>query len=99
MLFREVNERIVEGAEQADFAGPTYFVCECGDATCSETIEVRLDEYEQARAHATVFLVAPGHDEPNLDRVLSRNDRFATVEMIGAAATIAEASDPRARTI
>jgi len=94
-MFREVNERIVEGAERAGFAGPTLFLCECGDTECSETIEVGLGEYEQARARATVFLVSPGHDTQGVERVLSESDRFAVVEIVGAAAAIAEECDSK----
>jgi hypothetical protein len=93
--FREVNERIGEGAE--GFAGPMLFVCECGGTECSDTIEVQLDEYEHARASATVFLVSPGHQSPEFERVLAENARFTVIEMIGAAAAAtAERHDPRA---
>ncbi len=67
VLFREVNERIVEGAERAGFAGPTFFVCECGNTECSETVEVRFDEYQQARENSTIFLVSPGHEAPDFE--------------------------------
>ena len=70
-MFRGVNERIREGAAEAEFAGPTFFVCECGDIACGETIEVRLDEYGHARERTTTFLVAPGHESSDLERVLS----------------------------
>lgn len=97
VTFREVNERIGEGAERAGFAGPMFFVCECGDAECSDTIEIRLDEYEHARESATIFLISPGHQSQEFERVLAENDRFTVVEMIGAAAAAtAERYDPRA---
>ena len=83
-MFRGVNERIREGAAEAEFAGPTFFICECGDIACGETIEVRLDQYGHARKRTTTFLVAPGHQGPYLERVLSENGRFAPVEMMSA---------------
>ena len=54
-----------------------------------------LEEYEQARARSTVLLVAPGHDTPGVEREPFGNTRFA-VEMVGAAALIAEKAIPDA---
>lgn len=70
-LFRDVNERIAETAESFG-ANDAEFVCECADADCAERIEATLDEYELVRADGIRFLVAPGHDEPEYERVLQR---------------------------
>ena len=95
-MFREVNERILEGAEDAGFAGPTLFICECGDIDCGETIEVSIAEYEHARESPTRFIVAPGHYSREFEHVVAENEHYALVEMSGAAAVAtAELFDPR----
>jgi hypothetical protein len=95
-LFREVNERIkdvnlaLEGDHEHDF------LCECGDDDCTAPISLTLAEYESVRADATHFAIVPGHDVPDVESVVSRNERFAIVEKQSpAAARIAVERDPR----
>src|SRR6476620_1177632 len=61
-LFREVNERIerVSGALRTGTDTITV-LCECGNQSCAEHIEVSLSDYERVRAEPTLFLVRPGH--------------------------------------
>jgi response regulator RpfG family c-di-GMP phosphodiesterase/GGDEF domain-containing protein len=55
-------------------------VCECGDACCREPITVGQEEYASGRAHQRRFLVTPGHEIPDAERVISETDRFRVVE-------------------
>ena len=68
-LFRDVNERIAEAAQDL---GTSYaeFVCECADPACDERFAAHLEEYETVRADGRRFLVAPGHEEPRFERVV-----------------------------
>ena len=72
-LFREVNERVAEVAEQFEVA-PTAesikFTCECGNATCTEQIAMTLQEYEALRTVPTHFAVVDGHVLPEIERVV-----------------------------
>jgi hypothetical protein len=93
-LFREVNERI---REVTTYGGEVEVLCECGDAGCATPITMRLEEYEALRRRATRFAIVPGHESPDLERVVEQNDRFAVVEKApGADAEIAVETDPRA---
>src|SRR5215207_8849309 len=74
-LFREVNERIAETADRFG-ADDAEFVCECADAGCGERLYAQLDEYEQVRADGVRFLVAPGHEEAEFERVLHRKPEY-----------------------
>ena len=80
-LFREVNERI---AERADLFGSeaASFVCECGDATCTERIDAALDDYEDVRRDGAEFLLAKGHEELEVERVVRRFPRFNVVRKV-----------------
>jgi hypothetical protein len=78
-LFRDVNERIAETAERFG-SEDAVFVCECADATCDERLSAQLDEYEQVRDDGVRFLVAPGHEVPDYERVLYRHSKFQVVE-------------------
>ena len=83
-LFRDVNERIAETAERFD-ATDTEFVCECSDPNCTHRIEASLAEYEKVRQDPTTFLLAPGHEHRDIERVVSRRHRFQVVEKVQAA--------------
>lgn len=80
-LFRDVNERISETARDFD-AGQTEFVCECADPTCTHRLEVPLDAYEHVREDGTRFLLAPGHEQPEIERVVEKRARFWVVEKV-----------------
>ncbi len=43
---------------------------------------VTLREYEAVRAHATRFIVAPNHENPESEGIVQENDRFAIVESV-----------------
>ena len=94
-LFREVNERIEEVTAGRSALGEV--VCECADQTCAETIPLTLDEYEAVRRIATHFLVRPGHDVPEIERVVDETDRYVVVEKLDEAGSVATALDPRSR--
>ena len=95
-LFREVNERIKQvnvglvSSEECDF------LCECGDRDCMQPVTMTLSEYEEVRSESTYFAVAPGHVDPDVERVVAENDRFVTVEKVAPEAVeIVEDDDPR----
>ncbi len=82
-LFREVNERVAEVAEQflADETPATVnFSCECPDGECVETIAMSGAEYEAVRAKATQFAVVPGHEVPDIERVVERHPNYLVVQ-------------------
>jgi hypothetical protein len=43
-------------------------------------VSASLAEYEEVRADPTTFLVAPGHEEGDIERVVSARGRFHIVE-------------------
>jgi hypothetical protein len=98
-LFREVNERVAEVAEQF-LAGGTpatvNFSCECGDRACTEQIAMTVDEYEAVRAEATQFAVAPGHEVPDIEHVVARHPSYFVVEKHDPdSEEVARETDPR----
>jgi hypothetical protein len=78
-VFRHVNERIAEATENFD-SDEAEFVCECADAECHERIEAPLEEYEDARAASTTFLVAEGHEVPAYEHVRRQRRGYLIVE-------------------
>jgi len=80
-LFRDVNERIAESAQRFD-ADSTEFVCECSDPDCAHRIAATLDEYEDVRADGATFMLEPGHEHADIERVVERRGRFHVVEKV-----------------
>jgi len=80
-LFRDVNERIAESAERFD-ASSTQFVCECADPGCTDRLAATLNEYEQVRSDGATFMLAPGHEHTDIERVVERRSRFNIVEKV-----------------
>ncbi len=78
-LFRDVNERIAEVVSGFDGAR-SEFVCECADPLCVRRIAASLADYEHVRSDGTTFLVAPGHEQLDLERVVARRPGFSVVE-------------------
>jgi hypothetical protein len=80
-LFREVNERLKElGESFSVVAEQAEFICECGEAECTERVSLTLREYEAIRADPTRFLVRPGHIAPDIEIVIREDERHAVVE-------------------
>ena len=80
-LFREVNERIAETAGR--FETPeASFVCECADSACTHRVDATIDEYEDVRAEPTRFLLAPGHADERVERVVRRRRGHDVVEKV-----------------
>ena len=96
-VFREVNERLKEIGESFSLvAERADFICECGNATCAEPIQMPLDEYERVRANPTWFAIRPGHEIPDVEFVVERHDRYDVVEKhAGDPAALARKEDPR----
>jgi hypothetical protein len=80
-LFRKVNDQI-EGVNEAFgvFTGTMSILCECGKIECIEQIELTLDAYRELRTDPTRFAVKPGHELPDVERVVERHEGYFVVQ-------------------
>ncbi len=93
-IFREVNERIEEVS--ADAPGKhVEFICECGNAGCTDVIPLAPEEYEALRADPVLFGILPGHEISEVEVVVAENERFLTVRKLVEEQQIARETDPR----
>ena len=69
VLLREVNERIAELASSSTGDMPE-FLCECIREDCGDTVALTLPEYERVRSSPNLFLIVPGHEAREVDRVV-----------------------------
>jgi len=94
-LFRDVNERIATAAGQFG-SEEAEFVCECADPTCVERVGVPLEVYESVRAEPTTFILANGHEEGSIEKVVETRRRFQIVEKVNRkVVAVVRKLDPR----
>ncbi len=98
VLFRDINERIAEVAAPQGVLGDDHlyeFLCECSNVGCDVRLPLTLAGYEDVRKEPTQFLVAPGHEMPEIEIVLSRTEGYQVVKKQGDAAEVVTEQDPR----
>ncbi len=89
LLFREVNERVV-ALEQGGFqevdgdGGIVHAICECASAACHEPVVLGIQAYTAIRSSRLRFLVQPGHEWLDVERVASQHEGYVVVERISA---------------
>jgi hypothetical protein len=84
-LFREVNLNIAKLEEQArrtDWDEPLPLVCECALTGCSVPIEVDAGTFEWVRANPLWYVVARGHEQPEIESVVERREGYLIVEKL-----------------
>jgi hypothetical protein len=97
VLFREINERIEEAAApHGRRDGHVFeFFCECSNADCTLLLPMTLASYEAVRSNPEAFVIAPGHDLPEIETVIARHPAYQVVRKGGEAAALARDTDPR----
>jgi hypothetical protein len=95
-LIREVNE-VVEGLSEGWFepGEPIEFRCECADPGCEQRIFLTRDDYLRVRSSPTWFAIVPGHEAPDIERVVGTVGDAHIVEKLGVGREIAEQTDRR----
>ncbi len=97
LLFRDLNEQVELVARPVDADRRTFeFFCECADVDCTIRLPMSLAVYEEVRSDPTLFVVAPGHDRPEIEEVVQSTDAYQIVRKEGEAARFAAAQNPRA---
>jgi hypothetical protein len=95
-MFREANERAKEWEERhrLDSEVELYF-CECANAGCLEKVSLSKADYERVRSDSDRFVIVPGHELPEVETVIERNQGWAIIEKAPEVSDIVEARDPR----
>jgi hypothetical protein len=76
---RALNERL--DAERLDSAADAVSVrCECGGGDCTTVVDLHYDAYLGIRRHPGWFVVAVGHEAPEIGRIEQRRGAFSIVE-------------------
>src|SRR5437016_1198860 len=76
----QLSEELGEGKESE-----LEILCECGRDDCRARLLVSIAQYETAHQQRDRFMVAPGHENPQIERVVERNDAYLVVDKFGRA--------------
>jgi len=76
-LFRDINKQLqttvkylLENSETSTVL--IEFYCECSDRLCMDRIELTAKEFESIERKQNVFVIKPGHNHPDLEKVVSK---------------------------
>ena len=94
-VFRQINEGIERGQWPGEEDAPASFRCECARLGCNEMVELSVNEYERVRANPRQFLVIPGHQDPEAEKVIEAHSGYLVVEKVAQAGMTAEETEPR----
>jgi hypothetical protein len=95
-MFREANERAKawEERHRLDSEVELYF-CECANPECREKVGLGKAEYERVRSDSRHFAIVPGHELPDVETVIERNEGWAIIQKAPEVTGIVEGRDPR----
>jgi len=85
MVFRKANSDVADFIEDQTGRRDKVieFYCECSRARCRQRIQLSLEEYRQAHENDRSFIILPGHQEPEVEKVIHRSGSFFVVEKQG----------------
>ena len=92
---RRVNEGIEKALWESEKGSSDTFLCECGRPECHDLVDVTLPDYERVRHRPRRFMVCPGHEDLEVERVVETHSDYVVVEKKDEAGRVAEAEDPR----
>jgi hypothetical protein len=93
---RDINEGLEDAHEGEPSGRDVRMLCECGMQTCDRLVAITIPEYEQLRSDPRTFVVLVDHVIGDVERVVSRTDRYVIVaKREGTPAAVAEEEDPR----
>lgn len=63
-----------------DIDVPLHFFCECSDENCKQRIVLKPSEYEELHQNSSQFVLLPGHNVPEIERTVRKNEKLIVVE-------------------
>jgi len=87
-LFQVVNHEIEALEEKLGRRKTLAILCECGKKHCLDGCEVEPAVYHRVRSNPLLFFLVPGHEDPEVERVVERTPAYLVVEKTGRAAEV-----------
>ena len=77
--FRTINQRLRADLERSGEDGLVGFVCECGHASCHDTVQLTSEEYRVVHLRQDQFVSLADHVIPDVEDVIDRTARYIVV--------------------
>jgi hypothetical protein len=92
-----VNEQIRSLDEKfATAEGTLTVICECGNSDCTDRLELDVSAYERVRSNSRLYVIAKGHEIPDVEEVVEPAEGYDVVKKNeGAPAELSRELDPR----
>jgi hypothetical protein len=84
------NRRLQFELDDDAGAEPVPFLCECGDESCAEAMELTPDDFMSIHSAPNRFAVLPGHVLGEVEWVVETGERWWVVEKRPSAMTWGE---------
>jgi hypothetical protein len=97
LIFRQANQKVQKSLKRLQqlaakednpelyaHKGDVHFYCECADEKCSQRIALSPSEYEELHQNRSQFILIPGHEVVEVERVLFETPRYEVVEKYAA---------------
>jgi hypothetical protein len=96
-MYRATNREIEHAAEALGEGADDELelICECGQPDCTATLTLTIADYDDIHRQRDRFVVAPGHENPAIERTVKETDGFVVVDKFGEAEAAAEAEEER----
>jgi len=96
-MYRAVNREIEQASQEAGGTSDDQLevLCECGKDGCSTTLTLTITEYDETHEQQDRFVVASGHEDPQIERIVTRKEHYLVVDKFGEAESIAEEEERR----
>ena len=84
----ELNRRMertleeIRAEDDEDPDAPIAFLCECSQIDCRERIQLRPSRFDRIHRDPDVFILVPGHEIPDVERVVDQEDDFLIVRKL-----------------
>ena len=96
-MYRSVNLEVERASEEVGDKPHDRLevLCECGEDGCGTTLDVTHAEYDEAHEQRDRFMVAPGHEDEQIEHVVRQTPRYLLVDKFGDAERAAEGEERR----
>jgi hypothetical protein len=81
-FFHGANQAILREAEPVPAEQPMEFLCECVRLGCADRVRLAPRDWRAAHEDDRTFVICPGHEVLDVERVVRREDAYAVVRKL-----------------
>ena len=89
-MFRAANRELADQEEGGGADQLIEVLCECGRQGCSGVIALTVADYDGVHSQDDRFVVVPGHESTEIEKVVEERDGYLVVDKFGEAEDIVE---------